>query len=171
MLQYFDSVCPATASSLMRVAAGAAFNVVDIYCNSTSAAACQAPATTSAPSTTAPASTAAPPPSTTAPATTSAPSQGAWSTAQLSLGRFRLAAASVGNVALFAGGAASGFSPYAVSNVVDVYNGAIGAWSTAQLSLARFGLAAASVGNLALFAGGYSAGALATGWGQFLCVC
>ena len=31
---------------------------------------------------------------------------GAWSTAQLSLGRFWLAAASVGNVALFAGGQA-----------------------------------------------------------------
>ena len=30
--------------------------------------------------------------------------QGVWSTAQLSVGRFYLAAASVGNVALFAGG-------------------------------------------------------------------
>ena len=33
---------------------------------------------------------------------------GAWSTAQLSLGRYNLAAASVGNVALFAGGVNGG---------------------------------------------------------------
>ena len=32
---------------------------------------------------------------------------GAWSTAQLSVARFKLAAASVGNVALFAGGSTS----------------------------------------------------------------
>ncbi len=75
--------------------------------------------------------------------------------AQLSVLRFLLVAASVGNVAVFAGGE-SAFA----SNVVDVYNGATGAWSTAQLSVARFCLAAASVGNVALFAGGETGGAL-----------
>ena len=34
--------------------------------------------------------------------------QGVWSTAQLSVGRYNLAAASVGNVAIFAGGFSSG---------------------------------------------------------------
>jgi hypothetical protein len=57
------SVCPATASSLMRANAGGS-NVVDVYNSAT----------------------------------------GAWSTAQLSVGRIGLAAASVGSVALFAGG-------------------------------------------------------------------
>ena len=57
------SVCPATASSLMRAIAGFSA-VVDVYNGTT----------------------------------------GAWSTAQLSVGRQYLAAASVGSVALFAGG-------------------------------------------------------------------
>ena len=47
----------------------------------------------------------------------------------------------------------------ALSNRVDVYNGATGAWSTAQLSIARDWPAAASVGNVALFAGGAYNGA------------
>ncbi len=63
--RYCGSVCPVTASSLMRAAAGGtASNGVDVYNGAT----------------------------------------GAWSTAQLSVGRMFLAAASVGNVALFAGG-------------------------------------------------------------------
>ena len=66
VLRYCGSVCPATASSLMRAtAAGYNSNVVDVYNGVT----------------------------------------GAWSTAQLSVARFSPAAASVGNVALFAGGA------------------------------------------------------------------
>ena len=64
LLQYFGSVCPATASSLMRATTGGVSNVVDVYNGTT----------------------------------------GAWSTAQLSVARGYLAAASVGNVALFAGG-------------------------------------------------------------------
>ena len=66
LMQFCGSVCPATASSLMRAIAGGtgASNVTDVY-NGTS---------------------------------------GAWSTAQLSVARYWLAAASVGNVALFAGG-------------------------------------------------------------------
>ncbi len=78
--------------------------------------------------------------------------QGTWSTAQLSVARCCLAATSVGNVAIFAGGAL--FSPYGHLNVVDLYNSASGTWSTAQLSVARSGLAATSVGNVAIFAGG-----------------
>ncbi len=78
--------------------------------------------------------------------------QGVWSTGQLSVARANLAAASVGNVALFAGGD--------TSDAVDVYNGTTGAWSTAQLSVARYSLAAASVGNVALFAGGVNNSAL-----------
>jgi hypothetical protein len=80
--------------------------------------------------------------------------QGTWSTARLSVAREYLAAASVGNVALFAGGQRS------YSAVVDVYNGTTGAWSTAQLSVARSGLAATSVGNVAVFAGGQASSAL-----------
>ena len=65
--------------SLMRAFADDGIsNAVDIYCDSTSAAACQAP-----------------------------PSQGTWSTAQLIVARLSLAAASVDSVTLFAGGAQS----------------------------------------------------------------
>jgi len=64
VLRYCGSVGPLTASSLMRAAAGAYSNAVDVYNGAT----------------------------------------GAWSTAQLSVARYWLAAASVGNVALFAGG-------------------------------------------------------------------
>ena len=64
VLQYGGSVCPSTASSLMRVTAGGPSPAVDVYNGAT----------------------------------------GAWSTAQLSVARYSLAAASVGNVALFAGG-------------------------------------------------------------------
>ena len=76
---------------------------------------------------------------------------GAWSTAQLSVARGILAATSVGNVAIFAGGLGN-----SLSNAVDLYNSASGTWSTAQLSERRMGLAATSVGNVAIFAGGYS---------------
>ena len=74
-------------------------------------------------------------------------------TATLSQARGYLAATTVGNMALFAGGySASGYS-----SVVDIYNSVTGQWSTASLSQARDRLSAATVGSLALFAGGYSA--------------
>ncbi len=81
---------------------------------------------------------------------------GAWSTAQLSVARSNLAATSVGNVAIFAGGDIPSvlMSHYNVSDAVDLYNSASGAWSTARLSVARSNLAATSVGNVAIFAGG-----------------
>jgi hypothetical protein len=79
----------------------------------------------------------------------------AWSTARLSVTRRALAATSVGNVALFAGGLMPGeFGGIVDSDVVDLYNGTTMAWSTARLSVARRDLTAASVGNVALFAGG-----------------
>jgi hypothetical protein len=80
---------------------------------------------------------------------------GTWSTAQLSAARSLLAATSVGNVAIFAGGLFAADSNNVVSNVVDLYNVVSGTWSTAQLSVARSYLAATSVGNVAIFAGGF----------------
>ncbi len=96
-----------------------------------------------------------------------AEAQGTWSTAQLSVARSHLAATSVGNLAIFAGGLVYYYPTGSVSpsstesDVVDLYNSATGTWSTARLSVARYNLAATSVGNLAFFAGGYfPAGAL-----------
>jgi len=72
-----------------------------------------------------------------------------WSTATLSKGRDSLAAATVGNKALFAGG-----SDGHATDVVDIYDADTDTWSTAALSQARSHLAATTVGNKALFAGG-----------------
>ncbi len=83
--------------------------------------------------------------------------QGTWTTAQLSVARFGLAAASSGNFAIFAGGTAPG-SGQQMSDAVDLYNFVDRIWSTARLSAARAYLAAASVGNVAIFAGGLYAG-------------
>ena len=82
-------------------------------------------------------------------------SAGTWSTAQLSVPRMSHAATSVGNVALFAGGYASGVMPISPSKTVDLYNYSTSKWSTDVLSVPRFVFAATSVGNVALFAGGY----------------
>jgi hypothetical protein len=73
-----------------------------------------------------------------------------WSTARLSVARGSLAAASVGNVALFSGGRTNGDR----STAVDLFNVKTRSWSTAQLSLARSAIAAASVSNVAIFSGG-----------------
>ena len=88
-----------------------------------------------------------------------AEAQGTWSTAQLSVARNHLAATSVGNLAIFAGGLvySSSFAPGSTeSDAVDLYNSASGTWSTARLSVARYNMGATSVGNLAFFAGGYN---------------
>jgi hypothetical protein len=77
-----------------------------------------------------------------------------WSTAELSVPRSEVAATSVGNVAIFAGGFTWGGM---LSNAVDLYNSASGSWSTAELRVPRRNLAATSVGNVAIFAGGNSA--------------
>jgi hypothetical protein len=74
-----------------------------------------------------------------------------WSTAQLSVARSYLAATSVGNIAIFAGGSSS--------DAVDLFDITTGLWSTAQLSVARVFLASTSLGKVAIFAGGQSSGA------------
>ncbi|MBV9173709.1 MAG: hypothetical protein JOZ81_26895 [Chloroflexi bacterium] len=74
-----------------------------------------------------------------------------WSTAQLSQARESVASASVGQLALFAGGAPSAET---VSDAVDIYDDSTGQWSTARLSQARSRVAAATVGNQVLFVGG-----------------
>jgi hypothetical protein len=75
---------------------------------------------------------------------------GLWSTAVLSQSRSSLAATSVGNYALFAGGNNQGVP----SNRVDIFNCLTGLWSTASLSEARQSLGATTVGQYAVFAGG-----------------
>ncbi len=72
---------------------------------------------------------------------------GTWSTARLSGVRLYLGAASVGNVAIFAGGSDATGS----SKIVDLYNSASGRWSTAQLSDSCGDNVATSVGNVAIF--------------------
>ena len=78
-------------------------------------------------------------------------SSNTWTTANLSQARASLAATSVGNLALFAGGEINGVN---FSAVVDIYNITSNTWTTASLSQPRYYLAATSVGNLAFFAGG-----------------
>lgn len=70
----------------------------------------------------------------------------------LSVRRFLLAGASVGDYALFAGGADDSFN---LSDVVDAYDTSLIRSTPTVLSVRRAGLAGASVGNYVLFAGGY----------------
>jgi len=88
---------------------------------------------------------------------------GKWFTGSLSQARSGIAAASVGDLALFAGGQGDekdGVTQY--SSVVDIYNTKTGRWSTATLSQARTGIDALTVGNTVLFAGGSAATGLST---------
>jgi hypothetical protein len=71
----------------------------------------------------------------------------------LSVGRYYLAGASVGNYALFAGGYDDSYR-----NTVDAYNASLVRSTPTALSVARGDLAGASVGNYVLFAGGYGSG-------------
>jgi hypothetical protein len=80
-------------------------------------------------------------------------STGQWAAGQLSQARKSVAAASVGSLAIFAGGA-TGYG--AVSDMVDVYDAASVRWSTARLSQPRSLLGAATVGTQAVFVGGYT---------------
>ena len=78
---------------------------------------------------------------------------GLWSKELLSVARDSLAATSVGDLAIFAGG---GTLNGVGSAAIDVYNVTSKVWLP-PLQLkggARLGLAAATVGNLAIFAGG-----------------
>jgi hypothetical protein len=73
-----------------------------------------------------------------------------WVTANLTQHRSGLAATTVSNYVLFAGG----FGATGPMNVVDIYDSSTGKWSTARLSQPRAYLAATSLGNLAFFGGG-----------------
>ena len=77
----------------------------------------------------------------------------------LSTARDRLAGASVGNYALFAGGKIDS-SRY--SATVDAYDSSLTRSTPTVLSDSRSSLAGASVGNYALFAGGYGSTYVAT---------
>jgi hypothetical protein len=77
-------------------------------------------------------------------------STGSWTTAKLSAARYDIAAVTVGDLAIFAGGN----SYYHRNAVADIYNGRTGQWSTAPLSQARSALISATVGHTVLFAGG-----------------
>ena len=67
----------------------------------------------------------------------------------LSVERSNLAATTVGNYALFGGGATRSYS-----NVVDAYDASLTRSTPTALSVERSNLAATTVGNYALFGGG-----------------
>jgi hypothetical protein len=79
-------------------------------------------------------------------------SSGMWTTATLSQARTRLASTTVGNLAIFGGGAIyQGYSP-----VVDIYNATDNTWTNTVLSEGRLDPAATTVRDLAIFAGGFN---------------
>lgn len=87
-------------------------------------------------------------------------SNNTWSTAELSQGREYFAAATLGNKVFFAGGrtwetSPSGFSTWATSNVVDIFDNSTSTWTTATLSESRSDLSATAIGNKIYFAGGF----------------
>ena len=73
-------------------------------------------------------------------------------TTNLSAARYNLAATSIGDYALFAGG----YTGSAYSAIVDTYTSRLVKGTTTNLSVARNALSATSVGDYALFAGGYN---------------
>jgi len=80
-----------------------------------------------------------------------------WSTAHLARARAVSAVATVGNLAMFAGGVVSTntiIGQGAVSADVDIYDASTGHWSTATLSEARSNLVAESSKGVAIFAAG-----------------
>lgn len=72
----------------------------------------------------------------------------------LSVARYKLAATSVGNYGIFAGGEGS-----SVTAAAEAYSESLVQTVLNNLSVGRYALAAATVGNYALFAGGYSSAA------------
>lgn len=74
-----------------------------------------------------------------------------WSTATLSVPRAALSAATVGRLAVFAGGVDESLLGY---DLVDVYDSSTDVWYTLTLSERRGYLTGASAGGVALFAGG-----------------
>lgn len=77
---------------------------------------------------------------------------GGWSTAALSVPRKKLAATSVGDLAIFGGGYLSGGGGSRAE--WDMFDGGTGAWSAGNLSASRMRLQAATAGGKALFLGG-----------------
>ena len=79
----------------------------------------------------------------------------AWSTASLSVARSQIAAVTVGDLAIFAGGFILGGVP---QDAVDIYDDSTGLWSTASLSVPRIlGFSGAAViGTKAFFCGGHT---------------
>jgi hypothetical protein len=77
-------------------------------------------------------------------------STGGWSTAALSEARAGIAATTVGQRVLFAGGQVG----FGATETVDIFDAASHQWSTAQLSQVRTRIAATAVGSKAMFAGG-----------------
>jgi len=77
-----------------------------------------------------------------------------WSTAELSVPRWKIATIAVGNKIFFAGGeyGSGGWRP---SKTVDIYNVSTNTWSVDSLSTPRYDIAAATVGNKIFFAGGF----------------
>ena len=75
----------------------------------------------------------------------------AWTTAKLAQGRMRLAGASSGDCALFAGGEVNTTNNDG-SGIVDMFCG--GEWSVTELSIRRYELSAASLGGKLYFGGG-----------------
>ena len=74
----------------------------------------------------------------------------------LSVARAYLAAASIGNYVLFAGGSLGVTHDYACSAIVDTYTSTLVKGTATNLSVARDLLTGGSIGNYALFAGGGS---------------
>jgi len=77
-------------------------------------------------------------------------SSGAWSTAALSEARTQIAATTVGQKVLFAGGRVG----LGASDSVDIFDASSQQWSVAKLSQERPRIAATTVGSKAIFAGG-----------------
>jgi|GEM_PF-5848993 Kelch motif. len=77
-----------------------------------------------------------------------------WAKASLSVARFGMSVAAMGNHMLFAGGIASADSSR-LCDRIDIYNTATNTWSTTALSEAKYGMAAVVVEGKAYFIGGY----------------
>ena len=81
-----------------------------------------------------------------------------WTTAELTIARFGIAAVAAGNKIFFGGGFnvipnGSGFDIHDESRV-DIYDVSTNSWSTTELSVPTSGMAAVTVGNKVFFAGG-----------------
>ena len=69
-----------------------------------------------------------------------------------------MAATTLGNKAIFAGGRRPHLSSPKHSDIVDIYDIESDTWTTTTLSEARYSLTATTVDNMALFAGGEDGG-------------